>query len=142
MRPKSIIWFERLYLVALAASTGSVLYYYKPLREHALAIGVSPSGPIAAVIISILVSLIFWFTIARRASNVMKWILVVLTGISMLGFLQFPDWIESYGMGYALSSLFVLILSLVSTAFLFRQDAVVWLKSKGLDTTVNPSIFE
>lgn len=141
MRPNAIKWFERFYFASVAASVLAIMLSYGTLRAQAIARGESPAGSILGVIIAITTGWLFWFFIARRASNVAKWILVVLT---VAGTLLVPStWnqVAAVGTGYFLLSGASHLLSFVSIVFLFQPDAVAWLRSKGQVPPIDPDVF-
>ncbi len=85
------------------------------------------------------VSLLLWFLIARRASNIAKWILTALTA---LGLLWLPGTLANARAMGALELLLVLVitvLQLVAIWFLFRPDARAWLEGKA---PVDPQAFD
>ncbi len=128
MRPSSIVWFERLFLLSLALAMLNAVLSYGMLvaeveSEPALA---GMGGPLVLTVVaaSLLIPLILWYFIARRASVIAKWLLVALIAIGLL--------FGSYGFesGITLPDLLgvvVTILQLLATALLFRADAREWL---------------
>ena len=94
MRPPSIVNFERLFLAALALGLiGLVLGFdaatAQLARESALRqLGIGASELLIGVSAAWLaIYLLLWFLIARKASNVAKWILVILSAIGAIFFL-------------------------------------------------------
>jgi hypothetical protein len=85
---------------------------------------------------------LFWFLIARRASNTAKWILVTLTAIGLLSILSWPGLLATYGTAYIALVALTTALNFASVALLFRGDAVRWLKSKGTVAPVDATVFE
>jgi hypothetical protein len=138
MRPPSIIMFERLFLASLALSlVGFALSYEVMLEEFAREPGMAELGlgsgfVLGIVAVSYAVYLLLWFLIARRASNVAKWILVVLLAlsvISLVGLFAGPwDWM-------ALTGLAVYALEIAAAVYLFRPDAAAWLRGNAVDPT-------
>jgi len=91
---------------------------------------------ILAITLAILLAL--WYAIARRGSNVAKWIYVVLTAIGTLqtiASLFQPNSLSGLWLG---TTLLATALSVASAAVLFRADAVAWLTGKA---PVDPGIF-
>jgi hypothetical protein len=141
MRPKPIKWFERYFLASIGTSILAVLLDYGFLRQRALDQGASPLGPMIGIIAAAVGGWLFWYFIARRASNIAKWINVVMTA---LGTLTLPwSWSEVFGIGpvYSLLAAISYICSIVASIYLFHPDAVVWLKSKGRNAPVDPGVF-
>ena len=80
--------------------------------------------------ISLLIPLLLWYFIARRASNIAKWILVVMT---LLGLLFVNLDAGQLGSLAGIASLTVTILQLVAIVLLFRADARAWLSDDADD---------
>jgi hypothetical protein len=141
MPPVSIKRFEKLLVASTALLFAATLIDYTAVQERA--IGSEPwlEGPVAEIVINLLISLFFWFFIVRRASNVVKWIWVVLTA---LGLALLP-WIYSDFVGvsttYALLNGLSFVIGLVATALLFTRESIVWLKSNGALAPIDPDVF-
>jgi drug/metabolite transporter (DMT)-like permease len=80
--------------------------------------------------ISLLIPLLLWYFIARRASNIAKWILVVMTLLGLLFVNLDPGQLGSLA---GIASLAVTILQLVAIVLLFRADARTWLSDDADD---------
>ena len=135
MRPPSIVIFERLFLASLVLSVIGFIVSYGAMtedveREPALQqLGVGGGFVIGTFMVSVAIYLLLWFFIARKASNIAKWILVVLTGIGVVLSLI------SFARGRAIDLRAMLdiayyALAVGAVAFLFRSDAVAWLKGE------------
>ncbi|UYH54602.1 hypothetical protein N6L26_11205 [Qipengyuania sp. SS22] len=130
MRPTSIIWFERLFLLSLGIALLISLLQYDMLLaqvdgQAAFApLGLGPGFVIGVIAISLLVPLLLWYFIARRASNLAKWILVLLTaaGLLYLDLGAARMWAPA-----GIMALIVTALQVVAIALLFRADARAWL---------------
>lgn len=81
-----------------------------------------------ALLLSIAISLGLWFMVARRGSVVAKWIVTVLTALSVVRFLfNMPAAMAGAVSGGAMVlALAALSLSVVATICLFRADATQW----------------
>lgn len=138
MRPASIIRFDQLYLGALALNIANSVYVYVSTIAR---LGSGPSGDglgrllegvmIGLSAIGFVISLLLWFFISRKASNVAKWLLVVLTVIGTLGSL--PLLLQTAPMLPTVVPLWQAVVTLIVTAmeiaamwFLFRPDANAW----------------
>ena len=141
MRPPSIIMFERLFLASLALSALSFALSYDSLieqlaREPGLVeLGLGSGFVIGTAVVGYAIYLLLWFLIARKASNVAKWVLVVFLAlglISLLGALAGP-WGLTMLIGLA-----VYALEIAAAVYLFRPDAAAWLKGKAAD----PATFD
>ena len=90
MRPTSIVLFERLFLLSLAIALVNGFLQYDALvaqvgNDPALAqLGWGSGAILVVMAISLLIPLLLWYFIARRASNIAKWILVVMTLLGLL----------------------------------------------------------
>ncbi|MGH6652572.1 MAG: hypothetical protein ACREB7_15720 [Sphingopyxis sp.] len=143
-RPPSIILFERLLWTSFAISVVTTYLAWNDMMaeiEHGAA-GMRSSTAIGitmfifAVTLAILAAL--WYAIARRGSNVAKWIYVVLVALGTLqtiASLFEPNSLSTMWLG---ATLLVTALSVGSAAVLFRSDAVAWLAGKG---PVDPGVF-
>jgi hypothetical protein len=101
------------------------------VREPALQrLGLGSEVLAGSVAIWLALFLLLWFLIARKASNIAKWILVIL---SVLGALLFMPALAGQWNLTLLLSVAYYALELAAVACLFRADAVAWLKSD-LDT--------
>ncbi|MFM5955240.1 MAG: hypothetical protein ACKOPE_13190 [Novosphingobium sp.] len=141
IRPSSITRFEQLFFASLAATTVAIMLNYGTLRSQAIAQGSSPAGPIIGILLTLLINLPLWYFVARRASNVSKWILVVLVAIGTLMLPWTYAAVFAVSMSYTFLSILAYGLSIASTAMLFRRDSVSWLKSGGAVGAINPDIF-
>jgi hypothetical protein len=90
MRPISIVWFERLFLLSLSVALFVSLLQYDLLLAQVegqvafVPLGLRSGLVFAVFAISLLVPFVLWYFIARRASNPAKWILVLLTAAGLL----------------------------------------------------------
>lgn len=141
MRPASITMFDRLYLGALALGiVNFILNYDVAVAQVEAAPGLSAIGAtpflIGSLIIGNAINLLLWFFIARRASTVAKWILVILTGVGLLGLFS----LTQMGASQAVLTLLIVGLQVAAVYFLFRPDAKAWFKHGpgGMD----PNVFE
>ena len=147
MRPTSIIRFEQLFLGSLALGGIVFILSYEDIvsqvnRDPAVAqIGYGSRLLIGAVILSTVLNLVLWFLTARRASNIAKWLLILL---ALFGLIGLPGVIAQASQTGNLH----LFLSLASTAaqfagiaFLFRRDARAWFANKGV-VPVEPAVFD
>lgn len=132
MRPQSILMFERLYLASLAIGiVNFVLSFDQAVsmvqNDPELAeLGLGSGFVIATSSFSFLISLLLWYLIARRASSIAKWILVILTAFGFI-FMLFDS--SSYGGVSGTITWITTILQLVALVFLFRPDAKDWFRA-------------
>lgn len=147
MRPASIVLFEKLYIavivigliaVALSWSSISAMAANQPGVPASVGSGIL----VGALIFGFLIPLLLLYFIARRASNVAKWIFVVLTAFSVYSLIAgFSNPAVPKGLFTAVNVLSVL-LTLYCAWLLFRPDAKAWLESKGADGPADPTTFE
>lgn len=139
MRPSSIISFERLYLASVVLGLLGGIWAW--LHWTDMMPGGTPPQMAAmmpviiagGVVFSLIVDLLLWFFIARRGSEVAKWIYIVLFAIAVVGVLRSlfgGGHVELPGLVRVVSLLRVLI-EAASAWLLFRPDANLWFKGSG-----------
>ena len=133
MRPSSILWFERIYLVSLAlGGAHAVVNFDESLAKlesepSIAALGGASSFVVAIMVFSFLVSLLLWFLIAHKGSNLAKWVLVTFT---VIGLFMLPGTLEAMTDTARLVTGTLTALQVVAIAFLFRRDAREFLASE------------
>ena len=142
MRPHSIIMFERLFLASLVLGILGSLLSYQQITDLAAndpgmrQLGLGSGFLIGIVIAGYAVYLLLWHLIARRASNVAKWILVVFTALGVL--VALPGLAGPWNSRQVLS-LMVYALQVLAVVYLFRPGARAWLDGKG---QADPATFD
>ena len=147
MRPKSIITFERIYWLTLILAGVTVALNWNGMMQVGQSRpGVPPSLMTGIVIGSLifigLIALLLVYFIARRASNVAKWIFIAATAYSVWAFvrgLMLPEMPKDTQ--FAINAI-NLVLTIYCAWLLFRPDAVAWLESKGAGGPGDPSTFD
>lgn len=143
-RPKSIIAFERAFWASFAVGLiGSLLTWDDVLKTYQRDPSISAMGFGSGFLIAILgisfgIQLLFWYFIARKASNVMRWIYAVLMAlgiVSSLAMLNDPALPGGISLVFSLGSS---ALTALAIFFLFRPDASAWLTNK---RDVDPDTF-
>ena len=130
MRPKSIVTFERLYLGALALGIVDIVLSW---QETSARLAADPRArdlgstflPMT-VLISVIIPLLLWYFVARKASVVAKWIVVALFVLSIAAFLIGA---QRTGLPSGLSGILSLVAVVMQAAavwLLFRPDAKAW----------------
>lgn len=149
MRPKSIVIFDWLYLgqlvLTLALSPFTMTQAEDAMRTSpAFAQMGTQFGSImhgvlmASLVIGTAISLVLWYFVSRRRSNVAKWIVVALTAYGVLSAIN-TYVTPGVDMGpMLLATLPLYALQLAAIYCLFRKDAVAWLEGK---TPVDPNEF-
>lgn len=144
MRPASIVRFDQIFLGAIALGIANTVLSYDStmaqLEADPAAAELGMAGPgfvIGASVFGFAISLLLWFFIARRASKVAKWILVVFTVIGVLGV---PLALFEVPLVQAAITVVTALMQLAALWFLFRPDALAWFEHgpKGMD----PATFD
>lgn len=139
MRPKSIVLFDWLFLGSVAVSAANTALSYDTMSElfrtqpELAAIGDAGGAVyLGSHLFSIAISLLLWFFISRRASNVAKWILTGLTALGVLSTVNLVQTEQQSGLPpYLLGvSILLIVLQAIAVVFLFRKDAAAWLEGK------------
>lgn len=137
MRPNSILWFERLFLISLVIGIiNTALSYEDNLAmlqadPGAEKLGFGGGFVLITAAFSFGLMLLLWYFIARRASPVAKWILVALT---VLGILSMPSslaMIAKQNIYGVIIPILLTLLQIAALVFFFRQDAKAWFASRG-----------
>lgn len=151
MRPESIVSFERSYFGALGIGMVNGLLYFGATVEALLddpaiaALNADPAfasmsaDPVfmtivrifmaAILVLSLVFGIVVWYLIARRASNVTKWVYTVTWGIG-LPFTLFQLTKLPGGVPQVALTVAGIALQANAVRLLFRPDAVAWLTSK------------
>jgi hypothetical protein len=138
MRPRSIILFERVYWLHIVAAAAWLTWSFlrmghavppggleHPDRIRMLAVGVTS-------IVSIGIELLLWYFIARRGSNLARWIFAIFFGLAVLSMV-------ALGIRFAQGALspvrlgvplLTMSLRIVSLWLLFRPDAAAWFRGR------------
>ena len=140
MRPQSIVNFERVVLFSILVGIVNTVLVWNELQAEVAAsgFGVGFALGIQAVTIALYLLLI-WF-IARKGSNVAKWVYVVISVLGLVvGLLSFAQTAQLYGPGPLVITIVQYLLLLVSLWLLFRPDSKAWF-SEGRGP-VDPNVF-
>lgn len=131
MRPKSIVRFEQLFFASLILSAlGTALTWGKRMELYHAQPGSEMIGdafPIAMLVIGYLIYLALWYFIARKASNVAKWIYIVLIALAVLGLVM--SLVMRTVVQDPLTTaqeIVCLVLEFAAIWFLFQPDALAW----------------
>ena len=130
MRPASIVNFERLYLGALVVGLiNTVLTFEATLAEVRAQPGAETMGSTIFYIslaIGFLIPVLLWYFVARRASVVAKWIVVVLFLVGIAGFLiGISQPTAPNGIALILG-IVSMLMQAGAVWMLFRPDAKAW----------------
>jgi hypothetical protein len=133
MRPPSILLFERLYIVKIVFGLVAGMFVFSrlsfmqvPADAPSAVQKLMPIITIGSIALSVAVSLLLLYFIARRASDVAKWIFIVLFSLGAIGLiwnfshrLAAPSWINGL-------SFLQIAIEAVMLWLLFRPDAKAW----------------
>lgn len=146
MRPHSIVRFERFFLAslllavintALSFRSSMALLNADPLVGQT---GYAVAMLVGTLAISIGLQLLLWFFIARKASNVAKWILVVLTVLGIATSIPSIGVLMTQGVVTLSVTLLITVLQIIAIIHLFRPDAKTWLEARGT-TAAHTDVF-
>jgi hypothetical protein len=142
MRPESIIMFERLFLASLVVSGVSFAIGYEDTMRIAASdpgmrqLGLGAGFIAGTLAVSFAIYLLLWYLIARKASRIAKWVLIVLVAIgvaslpvALAGPLGLTVWLN----------LAVYALEIAALVFLFRADAIAWFRG---ERAADPAAFD
>ncbi len=136
MRPESIVMFERLYLGALALGVVNLALSWSSTQEYmandpaVAAAGLGSGFFISTTLMGFAIPLLLWYFIAKRGSNIAKWILVVLFGFGLISMLfSFSTMMAMRGTIGLIGVLLLTALQAGAVYMLFKPDAVAWLKA-------------
>lgn len=137
-RPASILTFERCYLgawllglVNLALTWGARVETASIGAGGAMSSGTLAGTLIAGVVVGGIIALVLWYFVARRASTVAKWIVVVFYVFGVLGILaNLARGTFAPGLGGVLE-IVGLVLQTIAVVMLFRPDAKAWFAAPG-----------
>ena len=147
MRPKSIELFEKIYLATVTFSFVIAVFNWVNVSAtletpELKALGAGSNLLIGIMALSLIFSLLIWYFIARRASNITKWIYVVVTGIGLFGVIgSLANPLTPKGI-LLIGNIVVIALQLYAAWLLFKPDAAEWLESKGASGPDDPSTFD
>ena len=134
LRPRSIAIFEIAYLAALAINLAGPFLIWSALTANVAeqahagtdAAGVVNGVLIGGIVVAGIIGLLLWWFVARRGSNVARWIMVVLLGYSIVsGALQLTQSGGPLDL-VRIVALLGLIFTAVALVSLFMKDARTW----------------
>jgi hypothetical protein len=130
VRPKSIIWFEQLYLASLLLGAVATAMTWSDNMDTRQAVQVERMFghwlvPLAVVFVYSIWVLLWYFT-ARARSDAARWTVTIFTGLSVVSYL----WSFANGVTFASAAAVIVlvsvVLSIAAIAMLFRPDARAW----------------
>ncbi|MEJ2409767.1 MAG: hypothetical protein P8Y58_00685 [Novosphingobium sp.] len=142
MRPHSITLFDRFFLGALVLGLINAALSFQDNMAMLGSTGTSTRFLVSITLFSLGIPLLLWFFISRRASNMAKWILAVLTGLGLVSLLPTLSVLMARGLLSLVFTVTITALQVVAVAFLFRKDARAWFAGKGTPGPEETTIFE
>lgn len=135
MRPNSIIRFEQLFLGALALNALNVFLNWDTwsmvMSRGDSSEGMNAFATYSIIVFPFLINLWLWNKIARKASSVGKWLLIVMFLISVIWSLATIDNYRTLGVTILFT---ILALKAGAIYMLFRSDAKQWFSGKTIVT--------
>jgi len=138
MRPQSIKMFDMLFLGSLALGLVNFLFAYDTTMAEVEATGMGSTFMFLIVAVGYGINLLLWYFVSQRASNVARWIFVVLTAI---GLVMVPFSLADFPMGQLVLTLIVTAMQIAAIYFLFQPDAKLFFEN-GRRGSIDPSTFE
>ena len=142
-RPPSIVAFERLYLGSILLTVVNAIVFWSFNRNAIAAMPQVQESPGLAALINIMlvvslaitvaVSLLFWWLVARVGSVVGKWLVIVTEGLGVLfAILPLLNLIRGHGANVpgTIVTLVCTALAAAAAAMLFRADADDWIAAR------------
>ena len=135
-RPRSIRWFELLFLASFLLTLVTTALIWPALLDQAAAqagaanLGEGTLSVIAGVGVAIVsaIMLLLWYFVARRGSSVAKWVLVAFTGYNLYSLVGSVQAGAPMTTTPGLVSGAALLLQVVAVALLFMPDARDWFR--------------
>ncbi|WP_229955958.1 hypothetical protein [Parasphingorhabdus litoris] len=135
MRPNSIIRFEQLFLGALALNILNIILNWDTwsmvMSRGSGSDGMNAFATYTIIAFPFLINLWLWFKIARKASNIGKWLLIIMYVIGVIWSLATVDNYRTLGLTILFT---ILALKAGAIYMLFRSDAKQWLAGKTVVT--------
>ena len=134
MRPRSIVRFERLYIVKIGLGVIATLWGLSGLRHVAPGMATILSSPqaVAALIVglagALAIELLLLYLVVQRASDVARWIIVLFFAGSSIALLFGGVKGSFFSWGSFPVSLLAFAASAGAIWFLFRPDAGRWFR--------------
>lgn len=133
-KPRSIRWFELLFLGSLLLTLIATALIWPALLDQAAAqaggasLGEGTLAVIAGVGVAIVsaIMLVLWYFVARRGSTIAKWVLVLFTGYNLYSLIGSVQAGAPVATPPVLISGAALLLQVVAVALLFLPDARAW----------------
>ena len=133
MRPPSIIMFDRLFLGSLVVSAVSIVIGFDAMVDQlanepgTAELGLSGGFLAGVLAVGMAISLLLWWLIAHKASNVAKWFLIILLA---LGLISVPTLVTGPWDTMTVLGLASYALEFAAIVYLFQADAKAWFRGE------------
>jgi len=138
MRPRSIKIFDVLFLGSLAFSLVNFFFAYDTTMAELEGTGMGLTFVIVSFVVGYGINLLLWYFASQRASNVARWIFVVLTGF---GLVMVPFALANIPATRLILTLIITAMQIAAIYFLFQPDAKLFFEN-GRRGSIDPSTFE
>lgn len=143
MRPQSIHRFDRLYFFSVALGLANFALNFQAklaeieMQRPRIGAGGALVFMFAVLGVTLALTLLLWWLVSRRASNVVRWLLTVF---AVIGVIAVPLSLASEPPLAVAMTAIIAAVQAAAVWFLFRPDAAAWFKhgSHGM----NPDVFE
>lgn len=132
MRPASIVHFQRILVAALAVDLVNNLLSWNVLASRLAAEGIDPHplALLAMCLASPLAGLLFWYFIARRRSNIARWVMAAFVAAGAAGFAY-----KTAQASRPMDRMLVIgiagaLLKVIAVSRLFTADAGRWFRAR------------
>jgi hypothetical protein len=122
-RPKSIIWFERLYLGSLAVSVAIMTMGWDATGQIPLVY------LLPALFLGLVLPVILVLLVSRRRSRIAKWVLIALFAI---GLASNVAGYNSSDLTLDIAALVLTAMQMLAIALLFTASARAWLAGQSM----------
>ena len=139
MRPASIVNFERVVLLSIILGIVNTILIWDRLTAAMAVTGMGSNFVITVQAITVALYLVLIWFISRRASNVARWIYVVLAAIGLgFGLMGVGQVQALYGTIPLVITIAQYALAIASLWLLFRSDANAWFRG---ERPADPGVF-
>ncbi len=141
-RPQSIVWFERLFLAAQVVWASQLLVAWDEswglIADDLTTAGINSLWVLPLIALSFAIPLLLCYGVARRGSEIAKWVLIILFFFALFGTVLNFLLPSSIGVVVQMISLAATALEAIALAQLFRAGATAWLRG---ERPVDPAAF-
>ena len=135
MKPQSIRRFDQLYLGSIALSLVGYFISYDAMvtqmetRTAAAGVELGSGAVIGTIVLGLAVNLLLWFLVSRKASEIAKWIIVLLFVVGLISAIGLPGSPGLFAGPWTLIktiSAAIVLLEAAAVYYLFQPDAKIW----------------